>query len=202
MRKGLQDGVWVSQSCNSQTGPSAQLRYVKRWKRDTAHRNQHKEKPHGPAQLCGAAYRNVPPSLLRAQGETPNHPQEDKPLPSCGELHNVSGHRSPQGKSSQPPEGLSARRGGPPRPEKGCTAEQRTPPRCFCLPPARSTKKVRDPYVGSSAGWGSAGAAAPGGSANTGLGAASWAMADSCVPTVSPASGAGTCSAVVSTSTS
>lgn len=87
-------------------------------------------------------------------------------------------------------------------PEKGCTAGQQTPPPWFCLPPARSTKKVRDPYVGSSAGRGSAGAAAPGGSADTGLGAASWATADSCVPTAPLASSAGTCSAVVSTSTS
>jgi len=78
-------------------------------------------------------------------------------------------------------------------PKKGRTPGQQTPPRRFCLPPARSTKKVREPYVGSSAG-----AAAPGGSADTGLGAA----AESCVPTAPPASGAGPCSTVVSTSTS
>lgn len=54
-------------------------------------------------------------------------------LPSCGELHSVSGLGSLQGKSSQPPEGLSACRGRS-KPKKGCAGNRGCPVHGFASP--------------------------------------------------------------------
>lgn len=71
-----------------------------------------------------------------------------------------------------------------------------------CPPTTNHANNMRDPYVGSAVGWGSAGAAAPTGSADAGLGAASWATAASRLSPAPPASATATGSTAVSTSTS
>lgn len=159
-------------------------------KRDSARHRQFVEEP-----ALWGHIQDMPPSLLRAEWETLNHPQDNNSCP-------------PVGSYTMPP-ALEACKGNPHSLLKGSgPAEEGQKPKravqesvdtlSMVLPPtARSMKKVRDPYVGSCAG-----AAAPEGSADTGLGAAApWAAADSCVPAAPPASGAGMCS-VVSTSIS
>lgn len=159
-------------------------------KRDSARHRQFVEEP-----ALWGHIQDMPPSLLRAEWETLNHPQDNNSCPPVGSYTMPPALEACKGNPHSLPKGsVPAEEGQNPKRAVQGTVDTLS----MVLPPtARSMKKVRDPYVGSCAG-----AAAPEGSADTGLGAAApWAAADSCVPAAPPASGAGMCS-VVSTSIS